>query len=183
MSSDSLAMFRKSMGPEMAALAENHYKHDLQPQDRDALKSAASTVSTHVTVGSILGVGLGVFLAYRLRTSRTAMFNAFKASEKPTSVRFASGREEAIPDVTPLIRPSRLGDVATYSLLGIGGLFFGGETGLLTGSFRSRQQIAADRDSRDRIQLAFRKFQADALREQANRLDAGGKETNSNWSL
>ncbi|KAK3074680.1 hypothetical protein LTR53_002687 [Teratosphaeriaceae sp. CCFEE 6253] len=183
MSSDSLAMFRKSMGPDLAKLAEEHLKHDLQQSDRDALKMAASTVSTHVTLGSLFGVGLGLFLAYRLRTTRTAMFNAFKASEKPTSVRFASGREEAIPDVTPLIRPSTVGDVATYSLLGLGGLFLGGETGLMTGGFRSRQVIGRDSESRERIETAFRKFQADALRRQADLLDRGSRAGDSSWSI
>ena len=61
------------------------------------------------------------------------MFNAFKLQEKPTALRFAGGREETIPDITPFMRPSRLGDVATYTFLGAGGLFFGGESGLLTG--------------------------------------------------
>lgn len=130
-----------------------------------------------------MGIGLGIFLAYRLRTNRAAMFQAFKASEKPTSVKFAGGREEAIPDITPLLRPSTLGDVATYTLLGAGGLFFGGETGLLTGSFRARQQIGMDRESRERIQTAFRKFQADALRTQANLLDEGAREGDSTWAL
>ena len=112
------------------------------------------------------------------------MFNAFKASEKPTAIRFASGREEAIPDITPLLRPSTLGDVATYTLLGAGGLFFGGESGLLTGSFRARSQIAKDRESRERIEKAFRQFQADALRAQADRLDQGlHREGSSPWTL
>lgn len=61
--------------------------------------------------------------------------------------------------------------VATYTFLGAGGLFFGGELGLMTGTFRAKSQIAGDRESRDRIQAAFRKFQADALRTQANMLD------------
>ena len=157
--------------------------YSLRQSDRDALQKAAGTVSTHATIGSLLGIGLGIFFAYRLRASRTAMFNAFKASEKPTSVRFASGREEAIPDVTPLLRPSGLGDVATYTLLGAGGLFLGGETGLLTGTFRARSFINSDRESRERIETAFRKFQADALRTQANLLDAGSKEGGSAWSI
>ena len=105
------------------------------------------------------------------------MFNAFKASEKPTAVRFAGGREEAIPDVTPLMRPSTFGDIATYSLLGAGGLFFGGETGLLTGTFRARSQIGNDRESRERIETAFRRFQADALRKQADALEGGREGT------
>lgn len=99
------------------------------------------------------------------------MFNAFKAREQPTAVRFASGREEAIPDLTPIMKPSTLGDFATYTFLGAGGLFFGGETGLLTGTFRAKQQIGSDRESRERIEKAFRGFQADALRKQADMLD------------
>jgi hypothetical protein len=143
----------------------------LRQSDRDALQKAAGTVSTHVSVGSLIGVTLGVFLAYRLRANRTALFNAFKAREKPTAIKFAGGREEALPDMTNLMKPSAFGDVATYTFLGAGGLFFGGETGLLTGTFRARRQIGADRESRERIETAFRRFQADALRKQANELD------------
>lgn len=153
------------------AKADNN--RSLRQSDRDALKKGASTVSTHASVGSLVGLGLGVFLAYRIRTNRTAMFNAFKTAEKPQALKFASGREEPLPDMTRLMKPSTLGDVATYTFLGFGGLFFGGETGLLTGTFRARQQIGSDRESRDRIQKAFRSFQADALRTQANMLDKG----------
>ena len=99
------------------------------------------------------------------------MFNTFKARQQPTAVKFAGGREEPLPDLTPIMKPSTLGDIATYTFLGAGGLFFGGETGLLTGSFRARQQIGADRESRERIEKAFRSFQADALRKQADQLD------------
>ncbi|KAK5111797.1 hypothetical protein LTR62_004717 [Meristemomyces frigidus] len=176
MSTDSLAMFRKSLGPDLAQLAEEHLQHDLRQSDRDALLSAASTVSTYATAGSLLGLTLSLYLAFRLRANRTAMFTAFKAREKPTSIKFANGREEPLPDVTPFLKPSRLGDVVTYSLLGVGGLFFGGETGLVAGSFRARGAIGADRESRERIETAFRKFRADALRRQADGLDKGERE-------
>ena len=43
-------------------------------------------------IGSALGLGLGLFLAYRLRTNRMKIFEAFKAVEKPTHVQFANGR-------------------------------------------------------------------------------------------
>ena len=99
------------------------------------------------------------------------MFRAFRTAEKPQAVRFADGREETLPDLTPLLKPSRLGDVATFTFLGVGGLFFGGETGLLTGSLQARRQINQDPESRERIQNAFKRFQADALRTQANLLD------------
>jgi hypothetical protein len=85
------------------------------------------------------------------------MFNAFKAREKPTAVRFAGGREEPIPDLTPVLKPSVFGDVATYMLLGAGGLFFGGETGLVTGTVMARWAIGSDRDTRERIETAFRR--------------------------
>lgn len=36
---------------------------------------------------------------------------------------------EPIPDLTPLLKPSTLGDFATYFFASIGGLFLGGELG------------------------------------------------------
>ncbi|KAH9841317.1 hypothetical protein Tdes44962_MAKER07766 [Teratosphaeria destructans] len=184
MSSDSVAAFRKGLGPDLASLAEQHMQHDLQQSDRDALQKAARTVSTHTTVGSLCGIALGLYLAYRIRANRVQLFNAFRASEQPTAIQFASGRTEPLPDITPLMKPSTIGDVATYSLLGAGGLFFGGETGLLTGTFRARSVINQDRDSRERIQNAFRKFRADVLRKEADALDQGRqREGESAWAL
>ena len=92
MSTESLAAFRKSGRDELAKLAEEHMQHDLQESDRSALRNAAAKLSTHATIGSLLGLGLGVFMAYRLRTARNTMFNAFRAREKPTRVQFADGR-------------------------------------------------------------------------------------------
>lgn len=80
---------------------------------------------------------------------------------------------EPIPDLTPFMKPSTLGDIATYTFLGAGGVFFGGETGLLTGTFSARRMIGKDRESRERIETAFRKFRADSLRLEANMLDKG----------
>ena len=92
MSINSLAALRKNGQDEIARLAEEHMQHDLQDTDRDALKNAASKLSTRVIIGSLLGVASGVLLAYRVRSARTAMFNAFRAQEKPTKVQFADGR-------------------------------------------------------------------------------------------
>ena len=129
----------------------------LRQSDRDALQNAAKTVSTHASIGSLIGVSLGIFLAYRLRANRSAIFRAFKTQEQPSAIRFAGGREEPLPDLTPIMKPSVFGDVATYTLLGAGGLFFGGESGLLSGTFRARSQIGSDRESRERIETAFRR--------------------------
>merc|ERR1712137_643151 len=100
MSSESFAMTRKTMGPELARLAEEHMKHDLQQSDRDALRKAASTVSTHATVGSLLGLALGTLLAFRIRSNRTAIFKTFRTTEQPVALRFASGKEQPLPDLT-----------------------------------------------------------------------------------
>jgi hypothetical protein len=37
---------------------------------------------------------------------------------------------EAIPDITPLLKPTTLGDFATYFFASAGGLFLGGELGM-----------------------------------------------------
>lgn len=86
-------------------------------------------------------------------------------------MRFADGREEPLPNLTPLMKPSALGDFATYTLLGFGGLFFGGETGLLSGTLWARRGISQDAESRQRIEVAFRRFRADVLRKQADELE------------
>ena len=93
MFADSLAVLRKNVGEDISKLAEEHLKHDLQDSDRDTLNDAATKIGMHATVGSFLGLGLGVFLAFRLRRNRSKMFNAFRTVEKPTYVKFADGRE------------------------------------------------------------------------------------------
>ncbi|KAF6806679.1 hypothetical protein CSOJ01_08663 [Colletotrichum sojae] len=174
MSRNSFAAFRKSpSSDDLASLAEEHFKHDLRDSDRDLLRSAARKVSAHATFGSVVGLGLGFFLAFRLRRARADMFAAFRATEKPTHVQFASGRTERIPDVTDKMAPTRAGDVAAYGLLGLGSLFLGGELGFFSGTAAAARSINRDPESRARIETAFRKFRADALRKEADRLDGG----------
>lgn len=121
-------------------------------------------------------------------------FETIKAAERPTHVQFANGRTgtiqillprpgiqsgtekrslEPVPDITPLLKPTALRDIATYTLFAAGDLFFGGELGLLTGSTLAARRISANPEARARIETAFRKFKADALRRQADQLDGG----------
>ena len=93
MSASSFAALRPNASDEISKLAEEHFKHDLLDSDRDVLKSAASKIGTHATIGSVLGLGLGLFLAFRVRSSRMQMFNAYRTAEKPAWVKFADGRE------------------------------------------------------------------------------------------
>ncbi|EON62367.1 hypothetical protein W97_01589 [Coniosporium apollinis CBS 100218] len=171
MSSDSLAIFRRTGHEDLQKLAEEHFKHDLEDKDRETLYKAAGKLSRHAAIGSIVGLGLGLYAAYRLRNARLAYFQAFRAAEKPKAVQFADGRTEPIPDLEPLLRPSRWGDIATYTLFGISGLFLGGETGLLTGSASARRTVRKDPESKARIEKAFRKFRAEVLRKQADALE------------
>lgn len=46
----------------------------------------------HTGIASGIGLGLGVYFAFRLRAMRMAYFRAFRAMEKPVEVRFADGR-------------------------------------------------------------------------------------------
>lgn len=90
--SEPLALLRRRRGEELTRLADEHLQHDLQAEDRDKLKSAASTVSGWTTIGSAVGLGLGLFAAFRLRSTRRAFFAAIRAQERPTKVVFADGR-------------------------------------------------------------------------------------------
>lgn len=68
-------------------------KHDLEPSDREVLQKAAGKVTVPATIGTLVGLGLGIYAAFRLRKARLSMFNAFRATEKPTHVVFAGGRQ------------------------------------------------------------------------------------------
>lgn len=73
----------------------------------------------------------------------------------------------------PFLRPSPLGDFAAYTFFGAGGLFLGGESGALAGSYSAHKTISQDPESRKRIERAFRSFRADLLRKQADKLETG----------
>jgi hypothetical protein len=92
MSSDSFAAFRKSDRAELVKIAESHLNNDLSSADRDLVKNAGAKLRTHATVGSLVGLGLGLFFAFRIRRSRREMFNAFRVAEKPTHIQFAGGK-------------------------------------------------------------------------------------------
>ncbi|KAI0432836.1 hypothetical protein F5Y09DRAFT_300534 [Xylaria sp. FL1042] len=170
----SLAAFRKSeQHDELTRLANEHIQSDLEPSDREALMKATTRVATATTLGSLIGLGLGLYASFRLRKMRTEMFAAFRAGEKPTSVIFANGRQEPVPDLTPYMRPTRLGDFATYFFFGLGGTILGGELGLFTGTWAASRNISKDPARRQRVEKAYRAFKVDLLRKQAEQLESG----------
>ncbi|KAH8817277.1 hypothetical protein F5884DRAFT_853702 [Xylogone sp. PMI_703] len=166
MSSDSIAAFRKNYSSDLKKLADQHLQHDLRPSDRDTIKSAASKITTHTYVGTFLGLGLGIALAWKLRKNRMQLFQILRTAERPTHVVFADGRQEAIPDITPWLQPSALGDVAAYTFFSLGGMFLGGECGLLSGAAAGRRTIMSDPETRARIEKAYLNFRVDVLKKQ-----------------
>ncbi|KAI0856340.1 hypothetical protein F4860DRAFT_518962 [Xylaria cubensis] len=171
----SLAAFRKfEQHEELKRLANQHFQSDLEPSDRNALRKATTRIATSTTVGSLVGLGLGLYAAIRLRKVRTEMFAAFRAAEKPSFVVFPNGRQEAIPDTTHLVRPTSLGDFATYFFFGLGGTVLGGDLGLLTGTWSASRGLNRDPARRERIENAYRLLKVDVLRKEAARLESGG---------
>jgi hypothetical protein len=81
---------------------------------------------------------------------------------------------EAIPDITPLLQPTLLGDIATYTFFSVAGLFLGSEIGVLSGASAAKRTITRDPETRARIEKAFRDFRVDVLRKQAEQLEKGG---------
>lgn len=71
-----------------------------------------------------------------------------------------------------MLAPSTLGDVAAYVFFSAGGLFFGGELGLLGGSVGAKNTITRDPETRKRIETAFRRFKVDVLKKEVDALEA-----------
>lgn len=70
--------------------------------------AASRTLSTHALVGSMIGLGLGGLLAFRLRRARTQIFTSMMAKERPTHFKFADGREVSmyVPPPSPFPTPT-----------------------------------------------------------------------------
>lgn len=77
--------------------------------------------------------------------------------------------------MTPLTKPTIMGDIATYTFFGAGGLFLGGETGLMAGTAATGRKISEDPESRERIERAWRAFRADVLRREAEEVERGDR--------
>jgi hypothetical protein len=71
------------------------------------------------------------------------------------------------------MKPTQWGDFAAYFFFGLGGLFLGGETGFLTGSWSAARLITEDQARKDRIENAYRRFRIDVLKKEIDRLEAG----------
>ncbi|KAF9766964.1 hypothetical protein IL306_000529 [Fusarium sp. DS 682] len=165
------AAFRGGRSDELRKLAEEHFQHDLNENDREILQTAGSKVSTHTTVGSLLGLGFGLYCAFRLRKMRLAYFNAFRAMEKPVEVKFANGRTEPIPDITDQLAPSKWGDAATYFFFSVGGLFLGGEMGVLSGTALASRTITKNPEAKERIEKAWKNYRIDVMKREIKELE------------
>ncbi|KAI2631743.1 hypothetical protein GGS21DRAFT_522913 [Xylaria nigripes] len=169
-----LPAFRKSAHTdELAQLASRHAETDLEPSDRETLRRATKRVANSTTIGSILGLALGVYGSIRLMRLRTDMFAAFRSAEKPIAVLFPSGRQEPIPSAQ-FMRPTKWGDYAAHFFFALGGTFVGGELGLLAGTYAGARALNKDPASRERIDRAYRLLRVDLLRKEAARLERGG---------
>lgn len=71
------------------------------------------------------------------------------------------------------MRPTTIGDFATYTFFAAGGLFIGGELGALGGSLAASRSLNKDPEAKQRIETAFRRFRADILRKEAESLERG----------
>jgi hypothetical protein len=69
--------------------------------------------------------------------------------------------------------PSKFGDWATAFFFGLGGLFLGGETGFLTGSWSAARKVTADPGRQERIENAYRKFRIEVLQKEIEKLQGG----------
>jgi len=79
---------------------------------------------------------------------------------------------EAVPDISAqLTGPSKWGDAATYFFFSLGGLFFGGEVGVLTGTASASRTITRDPEARKRIETAFKNYRVDIMKREIKMLE------------
>jgi hypothetical protein len=70
-----------------------------------------------------------------------------------------------------MLKPSTAGDLAAYFFFSAGGLFVGGETGLLLGGYSAKKTITSDPEMKARVETALRRFKADVLKREIAQLE------------
>lgn len=79
--------------------------------------------------------------------------------------------KEPIPDISDKLTPSRWGDFATYFLFSVGGLFLGGELGLITGTASASRTITKNPEARGRIEKAFKNYRIDVMKREIQSME------------
>lgn len=82
---------------------------------------------------------------------------------------------EPIPDLTAQLAPSKWGDAATYFFFSIGGLFLGGETGLLSGTASASRTITKNPEAKERIEKAWKSYRIDVMKQEIKQLEGKSK--------
>ncbi|KAL8791608.1 MAG: hypothetical protein Q9195_005813 [Heterodermia aff. obscurata] len=156
---------------DLKLLTEQRYQRDLSDSDREVLENAARKLRTYVTAGKILGLGLGLFSAFRIRRSKMQKYTAFHTQEKPLHVVFADGRIEAASGLSTVSKPSKFGHVATYTLLGLCGCAIGRDAGGFLGHMSNRKSLNQDPNLKVRVEELHQQLRAEILRKEADALD------------
>lgn len=71
------------------------------------------------------------------------------------------------------MQPTTVGDIATYGIFGIAGVFLGGDLGLLLGQRAARKTITQNPETRARVEKAYRGFKTDVLRKELQAVESG----------
>ncbi|PYH88048.1 hypothetical protein BO71DRAFT_339714 [Aspergillus ellipticus CBS 707.79] len=156
---------------ELVRLADDPLQRTLRLQDRDALRDAARSILAGNVAGTLIGSGLGVWSAFRLRRARRAFARVFRVHDRPSHLFFRSGHIEDIPDVTPLLKSHILGDIAACIFGTAGGFFIGSQIGFYLGTSNAGSILTRDIEGGKRIAKASMKSRAAELREEADMLD------------
>ncbi|KAI9671814.1 MAG: hypothetical protein M1831_003342 [Alyxoria varia] len=163
---------------EDAQLARKHWQYDLEPADRDSLKSAMNTLKRSAFISGVIGLGLATALTFRFRQSRAGILRSFHsnlaASDKPARLIYESGREEAVhADLPRAVRPSSVGAAFSYGLAGFAGFTLFADLGGTIAMDFAKREVERDEGRKERIERAFRGWNADMLRKRADEMDKG----------
>ena len=137
-----------------------------------------NTLKRSALISGFIGLGLATALTFRFRQSRTRVLRAFHnnlaASEKPTRLVYDSGREEAIhADLPKAVKPSLWGAGLAYGLAGFAGVALGTDIGGTIAMDLAKREVERDEGRKERIEKAFRGWNADMLRKKADEMDQG----------
>ncbi|KAK6533619.1 hypothetical protein TWF694_002555 [Orbilia ellipsospora] len=169
-----MAAIKESFGgdaPHRRSRFLDRYKRIVSPEDRQFLNDMDRKISGPVRTASLIGLSVGLFLAFRQRRGVMRAYRALRQEHRATTITFSNGAVQTLADVSMAPKPSRLGGLFTYTLLGFGGWLTGSTVGMWRARGVKERIMAEHPEVYKRIRKAERRSIVEDCRKLADTLE------------
>ncbi|KAF3902788.1 hypothetical protein AA313_de0204903 [Arthrobotrys entomopaga] len=155
-----MAAVKESFGgdaPHRRSRFLDRYRTLVSPEDRQFMAEMDRKISKPIRTGTLIGLSIGLLLAFRQRRAVTRAYKALRQEHHATTITFSNGVVQTLADVSMAPKPSLFGGLLTYMVLGFGGSIVGSSFGMWRATGVRERVMAEHPEVYKRIRKAERR--------------------------